>query len=86
MKDQGTAKLSESVRAAVINAFSTEFRFGAMDTLLKYGVDKDERESERVQLAIVDLSDGIMSKLVDLVAEAKKDYRNILYWNEEIGK
>jgi hypothetical protein len=39
-----------------------------------------------VQLAILNLSEDDLNRLKDLVAEAKKDYRNILYWNDRAEK
>lgn len=39
----------------------------------RYGIEPHERERERVQLAIIELSGGDREKLVRLVAEAKRD-------------
>ncbi len=47
-----------------------------------YGVEPHERERERVQLALVTLSDGNVELLLDLVRCARQDYRDVLYWNE----
>lgn len=43
-----------------------------------YGVESYERE--RVQLAILKLSDGDEKKLREFVAVAKRDYRDMLFW------
>ena len=86
MKDQIGRKLSEDVRAMVINTFSAEFHLDAIDALSRYGIDEHERESGRVQLAILSLCGGSLDRLKELVAEAKMDYRNILYWNEQTEK
>lgn len=48
-----------------------------------YGAEAHERESERVRSAIVTLSGGDIGNLSTLVAEAKKDYRNLLVWASE---
>jgi len=47
-----------------------------------YGVESYERERERVQLAILKLSDGYEDKLREFVAVAKRDYRDVLFWAE----
>ena len=82
MKGHNRNQLSDAVKAAVLNTFSAEFQIEAIDTLSKYGNEEHERKSKRVQLAVVNLCGGNMAKLKELVKEAKKDYRNILYWNE----
>ncbi|MDY6790548.1 MAG: hypothetical protein SWH54_04685 [Thermodesulfobacteriota bacterium] len=79
MNEQNKTKTSEAVKTAVFNAFSNEFQSEAIDTLSRYGVEKYERDSEREQLAIVNLCGGDMDKLGELVAQAKKDYRNIIF-------
>jgi len=38
--------------------------------------------SARVKLAVVKLSGGNLDKLKQMSAEAKRDYRNVLYWAE----
>ena len=64
-------------------SLTDEFQLDAIDALSKYGMEEYEQEADRVQLAIVSLCEGNLNRLKDLVAEAKKDYRNILYWNEQ---
>ncbi len=44
----------------------------------EYGTQSHEREVHRVQLAILDLSDGKMSRLPYFVQCAKIDYRDVL--------
>ena len=51
-----------------------------MAVLDSYGVRSHERERERVQLAILKLSDGSLEALHHYVAAAKRDYRDVLYW------
>lgn len=47
-----------------------------------YGTQPYERERERVQLAIVELSNGDEDKLLYFVEAAKTDYRDVLCWQE----
>jgi hypothetical protein len=48
----------------------------------EYGAGRDEPERERVQLAILNLTDGQDSRLHHFVAAAKLDYRDVLSWSE----
>lgn len=53
-----------------------------LELLDAYGVESCERERERVQLAILKLSEGNEEKLREFVAVAKRDYRDVLFWAE----
>jgi len=53
-----------------------------VDLLDNYGVELYERECERVQFAILKLSEGNEEKLREFVAVAKRDYRDVLFWAE----
>lgn len=53
-----------------------------MSILDQYGVDSYERERERVQIAILKLSEGDMKELEEGVKAAKQDYRDVLAWAE----
>jgi hypothetical protein len=53
-----------------------------LTALDQYGVEPYEREVERVQLAIIELSGGDMDRLLHFVQVAKTDYRNVLAWQE----
>jgi phage-related baseplate assembly protein len=53
-----------------------------LDLLDSYGVESDERERERVQLAILKLSAGSEEKVREYAAVAKRDYRDVLFWAE----
>ena len=44
------------------------------------GLWKESRE--RVQMAALVLSEGDIGKLKQFIEEARKDYRNVLYWSE----
>ncbi len=46
------------------------------------GLRPHERERERVQLAILKLSEGSEEKLRQNVEVAKRDYRDVLFWAE----
>jgi hypothetical protein len=74
------ARTREGVLASVRAAFP-EGRWPDVLVLLDtYGVASYEREPERVQLAILTLSDGNESKLREYLAVAKRDYREVLFW------
>jgi hypothetical protein len=53
-----------------------------LELLDGYGVEPYERERERVQLAILNLSLGDEEKLRENIAVAKQDYRDVLLWAE----
>ena len=57
-------------------------RLSAQGHLESYGLEHHEREVERVQLAILKLSEGRLERIPELVAAAKRDYRDILMWAE----
>jgi len=50
--------------------------------LQKFGHERYEREAERVHLAILKLCDARVDRVIELVAAAKKDYRDVLMWAE----
>ena len=72
----------EDVLAAVRAGFPKESRTRVLKLLDTYGVRPHERERERVQLAIVKLSEGSEEKLRQNVDVAKRDYRDVLFWAE----
>src|SRR5437763_9982438 len=72
----------EDVVAGVQKAFSEGAHARVLELLDSYGVESYERERERVQLAILKLSDGNEDKLREFVAVAKRDYRDVLFWAE----
>jgi hypothetical protein len=53
-----------------------------MEVLDLYGTESYERERERVQLAILKLSEGSQEKLLQFLDVAKLDYRDVLAWAE----
>jgi hypothetical protein len=50
----------------------------ALDLIDEYGKESHEREVDRVKLAILQVSDGIVSRLPYFVKCAKIDYRDVL--------
>src|SRR5436305_14121212 len=72
----------EEVVAIVQKTFPETSHSRVLELLDSYGVESYERERERVQLAILKLSDGNEEKLREFVAVAKRDYRDVLFWTE----
>lgn len=73
---------SPVVRTALESTFSHS-SFNRIATLLdSYGTAPYERERERVQLAIIKLSEGDELKLAYFLSIAKQDYRDVLLWAE----
>ncbi len=74
-----------NTREEIIAAIRTVFPDSDAATVLSvvdlYGVEPHEREKERVQLAIVALSQGDEDKLLYFVQTAKTDYRDVLHWH-----
>ena len=70
----------DEVIAAIQKGFP-EATWGQVLVLLDtYGVESYERERERVQLAILKLSEGSEEKLREFLAVAKRDNRDVLFW------
>ena len=74
------ANTRDQVNAAIRAVFPESDPPSVLAVLDLYGVESHERERERVQLAILALSEGHEDKLLDLVQSAKIDYRDILHW------
>jgi len=72
----------DEVVAAVQKTFPETSWSRVLEFLDTYGVESYERERERVQLAILKLSEGNEEKLREFVAIAKRDYRDVLFWAE----
>lgn len=71
----------EEVVAEIRTAFSDSDAATVLAVLDLYGTEPYELERERVQLAIIALSEGNEDKLLSLVQSAKTDYRDILCWH-----
>ena len=72
----------DQVKFAANKQFPKDYVQEIMDILDLYGEDKEEQDRERVQLAILKLSNGDMGKLEHYCAMAKDDFRDVLYWAE----
>ena len=72
----------DEVVALVQKSFSESVHPRVLELLDTYGVESHERERERVQLAILKLSERNEEKLREFVAVAKHDYRDVLFWAE----
>ena len=72
----------EEVVAVVQKTSPETSRSRVFELLDTYGVESYQRERERVQLAILKLSEGNEEKLREFVAVAKRDYRDVLFWAE----
>jgi hypothetical protein len=73
----------EDVLAIVRRLFPETEVPAVMQILDAYGTKSNEPERDRVQLAILRLSEGQRSKLQHYVKAAKRDYRDVLYWSEK---
>ena len=76
----------EEVVAVIQKTFPQGAHSRVLELLDSYGVESYERERERVQLAILKLSEGNEEKLREFVAVAKRDYRDVLFWAENPEK
>src|SRR5438270_10698172 len=72
----------DDVVTAVKAAFAESDWPRVLELLDGYGIESYERERERVQLAILKLSEGNEEKLREFIAVAKRDYRDVLFWAE----
>ena len=72
----------EDVLAMVRGLFPEPAVAAVVQMLDRYGVEPGEPERERVQLAILKLSEGQSSKLQHYLEAAKRDYRDVLSWSE----
>ena len=72
----------DEVVAVVQKTFPETSYSRVLELVDTYGVESYERERERVQLAILKLSEGNEEKLREFVAVAKRDYRDVIFWAE----
>jgi|SRR5207249_9860493 len=72
----------DEVVAVVQKTFPETAHARVLELLDGYGFESYERERERVQLAILKLSEGNEDKLREFIAVAKRDYRDVLFWAE----
>ncbi len=76
----------EMIVKKIRQLFPQENGDSVMEILDSYGTEDWEREKERVQLAILKLSEGNLETLRADVAAAKRDYRDILAYAEFPGE
>jgi hypothetical protein len=76
------ARSREDVVAAVRATFLQGDTSAILAVLDLYGIEAHERERERVQLAIINLSEGDEDKLRYFLGIAKQDYRDVLFWSD----
>ena len=72
----------EDVLTAVRASFPKESQTRVLELLDTYGLAAHERERERVQIAMLKLSEGSEEKLREYVDVVKRDYRDVLFWAE----
>ena len=70
----------DDVIAVVRKNFPESAHSRLFELLDSYGGESSEQERERVQLAILKLSEGREEKVREFVAVAKRDYRDVLFW------
>ena len=74
------ANTRDEVIAAIAVAFPGSDATAMLAVLDLYGAQAHERERERVQLAVIALSEGNEDKLLYFLNIAKNDYRDVLHW------
>ena len=62
--------------------FSEETQQGVIDMLLSYVEGDPQEEHERVLLDILQLANGDLKQVEELVERARRDYRDIILWAE----
>ena len=72
----------DKLMSAVGKLFPEDRVADVLHLLDAYGTESYEKERERVQLAIVALSEGDEAKRGQFIAAAKRDYRDVLFWAE----
>ena len=66
----------------VRQCFPNEVLEEIMSILDLYGSELYEKERERIQIAIIKVSEGNLDKLRESVKAAKLDFRDVLAWAE----
>ena len=72
--------LREDVIQAIREIFPNEDLQAVLDMMDEYGKEPFEIDTENVQIAAIRLSEGNLDKLMQLVVDAKRDYRDVLSW------
>jgi hypothetical protein len=68
----------DDVEAMALALFGAAHAKDALGLVDKYGTESHEREVDRVKLAILEVSEGKMSRLPYFIKCAKIDYRDVL--------
>ena len=72
--------LREDVIQVIGEVFPNENLQTVLDIMSEYGKQPFEIDTERVQVASIRLSEGNVDKLLQIVSDAKRDYRDVLSW------
>jgi hypothetical protein len=80
------AEVPASVRALAEAAFAGDDLELVLSTLAEYGDETWHREPERVLRDVLLLAAGDPDEVARLIAYAKTDYRDVLYWAEYQGR
>jgi hypothetical protein len=70
------------VLTKIRHAFPSHDPSEIMAILDRYGAQPHDYERERVQLAVLKLSEGSIDRLEEFVSAARGDYRDVLAWAE----
>ena len=70
--------LKEDVIQAVQEILPHEDLHTVLDVLDEYGKHPYEMDQERVQIAVIRMSEGDIDRMLQLVSDAKRDYRDVL--------
>lgn len=83
-KDKGVFSnnilLKEDVIRTIQEVFPNEDLQTILEVMSEYGKQPFEIDRERVQVAAIRLSEGNVDKLLQLVSDAKRDYRDVISW------
>jgi len=71
----------DELLAAVRIVFDSDVE-EAIRTIDELDLSKWKESRERVQMAVLALSEGGLDKLREFTREANRDYRDVLYWSE----
>lgn len=74
--------IDRNILRKIKNYWPDEDPLAILDILNAYGTGEMERGKTRVHLAILKCSDGHLDRLSDLVATAKRDWRDIVAFAE----
>jgi len=74
--------LSRAVLDRIQGAFPENQWKEAEAIISQYGESSSPQGQERVQLCALQLSEGNISKLQEMIEYAKRDYRDIIFWAE----